>query len=91
MEPAHDSRPLFIYFFYLAANQLLSLSKNGLPLEQLAGVPNPALEEYVWEFCGLCWKVEFNEVALMDCFYSILDEPLYSLMPWNTGNCTLEQ
>lgn len=53
---------------FLPANQLMSLSQNGHPLE-----------EYVWEFCEL------------DCFHVHLDEPLYSLMPLNTGNCILEQ
>ncbi|ROL48243.1 hypothetical protein DPX16_5637 [Anabarilius grahami] len=39
------------------------------------------IEDYVQDFCGLCYLVGFNDRALRDIFCAGLDEPISSRMP----------
>ncbi|KAL0199357.1 hypothetical protein M9458_007897 [Cirrhinus mrigala] len=52
---------------------------------------NRSIEDYVVDFCGLCYLVAFNDVALKDIFRQGLDEPIRSQLPGGKIHWTLEQ
>lgn len=49
------------------------------------------LTQYAEEFQELASAVFLEGDLLMTIFHGGLYEPLYSLMPWDTNNCSLEQ
>ncbi|KAL0149599.1 hypothetical protein M9458_055126, partial [Cirrhinus mrigala] len=52
---------------------------------------NRPIEDYVEDFCALCYKVDFNETFLKDIFRYGLSKDFSSFMPRNTPHWTLEQ
>ncbi|KAL0192160.1 hypothetical protein M9458_010456, partial [Cirrhinus mrigala] len=42
---------------------------------------NRPIEDYVTDFCELCYLVPFNDVALKDIFHYGLDDPIQSCLP----------
>ncbi|XP_051547616.1 uncharacterized protein LOC127437025 [Myxocyprinus asiaticus] len=52
---------------------------------------NRPLEDYVEDFCGLASQVDFNEVALKDCFRFGLNESISFLMPGGHSSLSLAQ
>ncbi len=52
---------------------------------------NRDIEEYVQDFCGLCYLVAFNDVALKDIFRVGLNEPIRSQLPGGEIHWSLEQ
>ncbi|KAI2647952.1 Protein piccolo [Labeo rohita] len=52
---------------------------------------NRCIEDYVVDFCGLCYLVEFNDVALKDIFRNRLNNPIRSGLPGGKIHWSLEQ
>ncbi|KAL0152492.1 hypothetical protein M9458_052215 [Cirrhinus mrigala] len=52
---------------------------------------NRPIEDYVEDFCAMCYKVDFNETFLKDIFRYGLRKDLSSFMPHNTPHWTLER
>ncbi|KAI2657537.1 Protein piccolo [Labeo rohita] len=50
-----------------------------------------SIEEYVEDFCGLCYQVDFNDVALKDFFRFGLNEPISSSLPGGKICWSLEE
>ncbi|KAL0202432.1 hypothetical protein M9458_000450, partial [Cirrhinus mrigala] len=52
---------------------------------------NLSIEDYVVDFCELCHKVDFNDVALKDIFRNGLNNPIRSGLPGGKIHWSLEQ
>ncbi|XP_051555366.1 uncharacterized protein LOC127441877 [Myxocyprinus asiaticus] len=52
---------------------------------------NRPLEDYVEDFCGLASQLDFNEVALKDCFRFGLNESISFWMPGGRSSLSLAQ
>ncbi len=50
---------------------------------------NRPIEDYVEEFCGLCYQVGINDVALKGIFRNGLNDLLNYLMPGSDNSGTL--
>ncbi|KAL0169638.1 hypothetical protein M9458_034234, partial [Cirrhinus mrigala] len=52
---------------------------------------NQCIEDYVVDFCELCYLVDFNDVALKDIFRNGLNNPIRSGLPGGKIHWSLEQ